>query len=55
MFPSRRPLAQFHLIFLAKTHRLRSLVDVTENNAEDEALLGHMMITVAKICREKNI
>ena len=54
VFPSRRPSAQFHLIFLAKTHKLHSLVDVQET-AEDEALLGHMMVTVGKVCRENNI
>ena len=54
VFPSRRQLAQVHLIFLAKTHNLHSLNDVQET-AEHEALLGHLMVTVAKVCREQNI
>ena len=52
MFPSQEPVAKVHLIFLAKTLSLHSLINCKDN---DEALLGHLMLTVAKVCREQDL
>lgn len=51
VFPSKQPVAQVHLIFLAKKLGLHSLNDAQEAS-EDEALIGHLMVTVGKVCRE---
>lgn len=54
VFPSKKPCAKTHLIVLAKTHRIRSLADIQETE-EDAALLGHLMVTAAKVARDLNI
>lgn len=54
VFPSKRPCAKVHLIVLAKTLKHRSLVDVQETE-EDEMMLGHMMVTAAKVANQLNI
>ena len=54
MFPSNRPCAKVHLIVLAKVLNKHSLVDV-QDTPEDAALLGHLMVTAAKVARQLNI
>ena len=48
VFPAKNPCATTHFIVLAKSTQLRSLADIQETEAHEE-LLGHMMITAAKI------
>ena len=54
VFNSMRPCAKTHLIVLAKTHRVRSLIDI-QDTEEDATLLGHLMVTAAKVARNLNI
>ena len=51
VFPSPRPVAQVHFICLAKRLGLHSMTDLKET-AEDEALLGHLLVIAAKVARE---
>ena len=48
VFASPEPMAKVHFICLAKRLGLHSLADVKET-PEDEALLGHLMVTAAKV------
>lgn len=48
VFPDRNPLTPAHFIVLAKQPRVCSLSKAGE---EDEALLGHLMVVVAKVAR----
>ena len=54
VFPSKHPCAQTHLIVLAKSLRHHSLADVEETE-EDAAMLGHLMVTAAKVARNLNL
>ena len=49
-FAEKKPVAKIHFIVAAKDKRLSSLQKVQEG--EDEGLLGHMMLTVAKVARQ---
>ena len=54
-FPSKRPCAMTHFIVLAKTLERHSLIDVSEENESDRAMLGHMMVVAAQVAKSLNL
>ena len=54
VFNSPKSVAQVHLICLAKRLGLHSMTDVKET-AEDEVLLGHLLVTAAQVAKGYNM
>lgn len=50
-FRDLNPLAPTHILIVPKDHK----VNVSEYTEEDEGLLGHIVLTAAKIAREQGL
>ena len=54
-FYERDPIAQQHIVVLAKTLSITALNQIDHESEEHKALLGHMMVVAAQVARDAKL